>query len=122
MEYVEFACFLGESEAIGMVRMQYVQAKPARLVVTPVNSPAGSDRINGSIALQDIHVSLGGGRFYAAKGARDTSLCVFIRSVARGTWTMLVPRRWLQQERSSPKKARPGISYICLIRSVHAIR
>ena len=90
MEDVEFACLLGESEAIGMVRLQYVQSKPATLIVKSVDSSAGAAMIDGTVALQDIHVSPGRRRqcFYAANRARDTSyyalFCGTPCTVARG--------------------------------------
>ena len=55
-DVVEFACLLGESEAIGMVRLQYVQSM---LIVKSVDSSAGAAMIDGTVALQDIHVSPG---------------------------------------------------------------
>lgn len=91
MEDVEFACLLGESEAIGMVKLQYVQARPARLIVTPVNSRAGAV-IDGTIALQDIHVSLVGRR-QVVRGKRRARyefvrlfLCTHCRPLHVETW------------------------------------
>lgn len=87
VEDAEFACSLGESEEIGVVRLQYLQAKPARLLVNPVNSHAGAT-IDGAIAMKDIHVSSTPPPTVAGyvETAREIQVYIFIFLRRKRTW------------------------------------